>query len=139
MNIIDAIREKTLGGKLKEHHETVSSTSTVSVPIDVESGEVFELLGVELEKSDDHDDTTYFGYQISIDGETFGDKSVATYHSKEIDGYHHFFQNELKVSIDCSGMGSGEVVGVIVRYKTYSKSLLQEMLSSLGMGDLLRG
>lgn len=135
MDIFDALYERSLGVRIKEYSEGLVADGVSTLSVDHQKGEIFELLEVELEKSDDHTDTTYYGYQLAIDTETFGDTSVRAYHSKVLDMNHKLCAESISVTVDFPALTPATRVTVFIRYKVYNNSMLKQEMKNLGQGD----
>jgi len=151
MYIVDAVQRKNLQCRLQETHESLSADGVVSVSVDVAAGEIYELLDVILEKSDDNTKDTYFLFNIVIDGirapivagwqsaSSLYQSAFKSYGSLSLDMAGTIFEREMKVYVWLDGMSAGEKVGVMIRYRVYSKKDVMRCLEKMGLIEYIRG
>lgn len=132
-NVIEAILKVFWGGKPRMASD--SFTTDGSLTITTLDDEIFLVKEAELEKADDHTDTTYFGYSITTPGGTAGDTTERKYHTTIHPLSLYIVQGgTLTVNVTFPAAPANATrVGIFIRYEIFSKKLVQKHLDEQGV------
>ena len=133
MDLLDIIKQRTiLGGKIDMVCEHLTADGSVELTIAQEDGLAYIVREVHIQKWDNSDNATYYGFQAKVDSEAnvYGDSTQQIHHT-HTEPIMALVKNKFEVEIDFPADQGLTATGVTVfiRYDTYPEDKLIRLSS----------
>jgi len=126
-----ALLEESWQVRLKEFADGFVTSGDTSLVPSREDGELFLLQEISFTKADDHTDTTYYGYELDIDGVKVGDKTERMYHSRTFSLENKVCRHRLKIIVSFPTSNAATRVDVRVVYKVFRERMIPSELTRI--------